>query len=281
MQSNVGQAVPELTLGDLLRDIGQARRYVLSGLLIGLLAGVLFMALAVPHYRASMLVAPTTRSGTPDIAALFPNNASFAMEYLLQSFGPGDSTDFMRFENILREPTIAGLLLQNEEIKRGVSADRSFRLQESTEIDTAEKLAAYLVDTVTIEPVGSTNLRRIVYLHPDRDFAMYLLNSLYHMTDSLLRDEIMTKTERRIAYLEKEIDRISHPDHKEALVSLLMDQEQIRMILAVNEPFSAYIAEPASVTPKPYWPRKTLFIPAFAFAGFFLGYALYSLRKQA
>lgn len=270
----------EPTLGDILRDIGLAWRWIACGLLFGLMAGILFLTAAVPQYRASMLVSPTTRSGTPDISALFPNNASFTMEYVLQSFGPGDSSDFMRFETIMREPTIAGILLRDEKIKRGLQDARRYRVFPARAPDTPEKLASWLQKNVDVEPVGATRLKRLNFAHPDPVFAAYMLKSLYKATDNLIRQELEEKTTNRVNWLRAEIERTDNPEHRRVLANLLMDQEQIRMILAVDEPFAASVAEPPAAGPRPYWPRRSLFLAVFVMVGGFAAYALFCLRRS-
>lgn len=271
----------EPTLNDILRDLWRARRIVAAGAVMGLICAALFLLLAVPQYRASMLVTPTTRSGTPDISALFPNNASFAMEYVMQSFGPGDSSDFMRFETILREPSVAAALLRDEKIRNGLNEARRFRLSRRHTPATAPELAAWLQDHVAVEPVGQTRLKRIVLLHPDPAFATYMLGQLYTAADNLIRAELEDKTVHRISYLEKTLDKTTHPEHRRVLTQLLMDQEQINMVLAVNEPFAAAIAEPAATGPRAAWPRKPLVLSAFVFAGMFAGYMAHLLRRSA
>lgn len=270
----------EPTLADLLRDFWRARIYLVIGAAAGVACAAAFLALAVPQYRAAMLVAPTTRSGTPDISALFPDNASFAMEYVLQSFGPGDSSDFMRFETILREPSVAARLLADPDIKAGINRARRYR-PDNPAIDTPAKMAVWLQKNVSVEPVGQTRLKRIAAMHPDAAFAVYLLQRLYGVTDGLIRAELEDKTQRRIEYLEHEIDAASHPDHRRVLTKLLMDQEQIKMIMAVGEPFAAQMAEPPAAGAKPAWPRKSLILPAFAFAGMFAAYFLALARRGA
>lgn len=269
----------EPTLGDVLRDLWRARFYLLAGVVIGLTGASLFLAAAVPQHRATMLVAPTTRSGTPDISALFPNNASFAMEYVMQSFGPGDSSDFMRFETILREASIADRLLRDEKIRTGLAKAQHYKFSAVADTDNSSKLAAWLQKNIAVEPVGQTRLKRVSLLHPDPAFAVYMLQQMYGITDGMIRAELEDKTAKRINYLTGELDKISNPEHRRILTKLLMDQEQINMILAVNEPYAAAIAEPPAAAPKPTWPRKSLVLPAFVFTGFFAGYIVYMLRR--
>ena len=272
--------IGEPTLGDVLRDAWQARRFVAGGALCGLLGALLLLLLAVPQYQATMLVAPTTRTGTPDISALFPGNSSAAVGYVMQSFGPGDSSDFMRFESILREPSVAARLLQRQDIRQGLQGARRWAFAPSPDLSTPARLSAWLTDRVDIEPVGETRLKRVSFRDPDPAFAAHMLQVLYDTADALIRGELEVRTARRIAYLNALLPKEADPDHRRALTKLLMDQEQIAIVLAVHEPFAAQAAEPPATAPKAAWPRKMVVLPAGLFVGALLGFALFALRRS-
>ncbi len=270
----------EITLADLIKDIWSARLFLFVGSVLGFILALLYLWVSVPQYKATMLISPQTRAGSPDISALFPKNASFALEYVARSFGPSDSTDFMRFEHTLRETSVAMQLMEDERIRAGVMQDRHLQFGTISPIDRAEKLAVYLQKNVRIEPVGDSLLKRVVYSHPDRDFAVYLLNALHSTADHIIRQDIRARTENRATYIEGALDRTLHPDHKRVLTSLLMEQEQVRMILAMNEPFAATVAEPPSAGVKPVWPQRPLVIVFLTMVGAFLGYVFYASRKS-
>lgn len=263
---------PEPSLRDVILWAWAVRSWIAGGVVAGVLAAFIWMMLSVPQYRVTMLVGPTTRTGTPDISALFPENASFALEYVLRSFGPGDSSDFMRFETILRGPTVSAALLQDQSLQPGVNADRRWAFQGERNIDDPSALSAYLNKKVRIEPVGNTPMRRITYHHADPQFGRQLLLALYGQTDGLIRDEIRTKTDARIAWLKKTLFSSSDPEHRRMLTTLLMEQEQVRMILALDEPFAAALAEPPAVSSKPVWPDKALLFAVFALMGAATGF---------
>lgn len=272
----------EPTLEDLLKDLWRARAFLLAGALTGLALAACFLIVAVPHYRATMLVAPAERGTGPDIKALLPGNSSFAVQYMMDAMGSADSRDFMRFEHTMRGPLAAQTLLEDKRITQGVKADRDFRFGAGPQpINSPEKLAAYLGEKIAIEPVGNTPLRRVVYKHPDREFAAYLLRRLHETADNLIRQEIRERTANRSVYLEQALLTTDHPDHRRALTSLLMEQEHVRMILAVDEPFAAIIAEPPYAEVKVYWPRAAVIVPAFMMVGTILGYGISTLRRSS
>lgn len=269
--------VQDATLGDVLAALWRARLFLLAGGVLGLACAALFLGAAVPLYRAEMIAAPAERGTSPDIKALLPDNSSFAVQYMLNTLGSADSNDFVRFENILRGPSVAARLLADPNIAYGVSAFRRFRFgPQAPAPHTAEELAAHLQAHVTITPVGTTALRRISYDHPDPAFARQLLARMYAAADALIKADIRSRTDNRTAWLENALETVDHPDHRRALTALLMEQEHIRMILSVDEPFAATLAEPPAAGPRPDWPKTALAVPAFVFSGMLIGYALFA-----
>lgn len=271
---------PEPSLADVTKALWMARRYVMVGAMLGLVGAVLFLALCVPHYRITMLVAPAERAAKTDIKSLLPDNPSFAVQYLVNTMGSQDSTDFMRFENTMRGPSVAAVLLKDPAIAEGLKESGKFRISPTVTIDTPEKLSDTLEKKISVMPVGNTPLRRIIIDHPSAEFGTALLRRLYGETDRLIRNEVAENARKRSLYLKDMLDKVSHPDHRRALTSLLMEQEHILMILAMDEPFAAIIAEPPSASVKPWWPRKSLILAGFVFAGMVLGFAIWGTKQR-
>lgn len=271
--------VEEPSLSDLFADLWRAKLFVLAGAMAGLLIGWGFMAVSVPQYRATMLIAPAERQAGPDIKALLPDNSSFAVQYMLNAMGSPDSGDYVRFEHTLRESSVAAALLKNAAVMAGLGKAKRFTFVDAETPETAAELADYLQDHVQVEPVGTSPLRRVVYQHPDGAFAAAFLQKLHTIADSLIRQEIRDRTQSREAYLQQALATTEHPDHRRALTSLLMEQEHVRMILAMDEPFAAIIAEPPSASAKPEWPKAPIVYPVSALAGMLLAFAVFYLRR--
>ncbi len=270
----------EPTLADVLRDCWRARIHLVAGALIGLLGSLVFIQLCIPQYKAEMLVGPADHPPVPAFEDTGPESPGPSAHLERSGFGEIDSYDFMRFEAILRERSVAAQLLQDEAVKRGLAQARRWTFLPVPPLDTPERLSAWLKDNIDIEPVGSTSLRRIIFRHPDPAFASLMLRDICNAANALIRGDLQAKTDRRKAYLEKMVEETNNPDHKRALTKLLLDQEQVSMVLAAQEPFAAAVIEPASTGPKPDWPRRPLLIPAMMFVGIFLGYAVHALKRR-
>ncbi len=264
----------EKTLFDVIRDLWRARLAMAVFGFAGFVLALTFVTLARPYYRAEMVVAPASPiagQGGFQLSSL-PDPA------LWQSQSIQNYPDFLRFENKFSAPTVAGLLLEDERIKGGLPLDRAFDLFEPERVWTPETVALYLARRVTLEPVGNTPLRRLVYAHPDRDYAVYMLERIHHITDTLIRQNIRLETQERIEYLQEALGRTANPDHRRALADLLMEQERLRMMVSMDQPYAASIVEPPSAGVKPAWPDARLLFPAFILVGCFLGFLIYGAR---
>lgn len=275
-----GQKTAEPTLADVLLDFWRARVHLFVGAIAGLAAAFIFTLLCVPQYKAEMLVGPAGHPPVPAFEDTGPESPGPVAHLERSAFDIIDSYDFMRFEAILRERSVAAQLLQDDAIKRGLAQVQRWKFLPAPFLDTPERLSAWLKDHVDIEPVGSTNLRRIVFRHQDPAFASLMVRDLYNVADALIRGDLQAKTDRRKAYLDKMVEETNNPDHKRALTKLLLDQEQVSMVLAAQEPFAATVVEPVSTGPKPDWPCRSLLFSALTFVGIFLGYAIHALKRR-
>lgn len=268
------------TLIDLLRDVWRARIAMAVGAGLAALCAFAFIALSVPHYRASMMIAPAERAGHADIKALLPDNSSFALQYLVNTLGAADHVDFMRFEQSLRGAVVSGLLIGDDDLRRGVMRSGRFGFSLPPRLDGPAHLSEWMMRHIRIETVGHAPIRRVSVDHPDPVFATALLERLYTETDRMIRADLGARTRARADHLRRTLDDTRHPDHRRALLSLLMEQEHILMIAAMDEPFAAVMIEPPVVAPRTVWPRKSLVFGLFIVAGMFAGYIVSGLRAR-
>lgn len=268
-------------LGDVIGDAWTARVYMFIGAIIGLLFAVFFFIIVTPRYTATMTMAPAERSGGTDIKALFPENSSFAVKYLVDSIGKGESTDFMRFEHILLGQSVARkLMAEPQYVVNGIKRGKQLLFLDGPTIGSAEELSDYMKSNVKVEPVGNTPLRRMKYLHPDSEFAVNFLEMIYAAADDIIKSDIKQQAIKRDAFFRKALQTEENPEHREALTSLLMEQEHILTMLAMDEPFAAKIVEPASTGIKPDWPPYPIVIAVFMFAGMFWNYGRFFKRYK-
>ncbi|MBU0858651.1 MAG: hypothetical protein KJ667_01820 [Alphaproteobacteria bacterium] len=250
----------EATLADLIGDVWRGKLFVLAGGLCGLALALLFLMLAVPHYRADMIVGPVV---------VGPADAAQA-----------DRLGFERFEAMMRGPSVAQRLRSQPALAAGIAADKNWRHSAAPKVENAAQVAEYLAEHIRIEPVGSTQLRRVTYDHPDAAFAMKLLQALYSATDALIHEENRRMAGERAEQLESTLAQTQNAEHRRTLTTALMGQEQARMMLDINQPFAAIVAEPPAASARPQWPRPVLVMPVLVMVGVFMGFAVSCLRPR-
>ena len=266
------QTLGEQTLGELLTEIWQARIYVLSGLFITALGALLFLGLAIPHYQASTIIAPASPMQSLSTASRAEPNRN------VQSSQPNANALFTRFEAMYKGPSVAALLLRDQEILRGLIRDQSFRFSRAQQDWSPALLAEYIARRITIDPIGETNLRSLRYLHADPVFASLFLQRLHETTDGLIRHAMRADVNERIHYLENSLNRVTNPEHRRALTDLLLEQERLKMLVSIEQSYAASIVEPAASSAKTRWPDSMLIFPVFMLAGALIGFVIYTLR---
>lgn len=269
---------PEKTLGDLLEEIRQAGAWMTAGIIVMGALAVLFIFMATPFYQAQMILSPARPMNGVEISLSSGGDNFFAERYLTQRNSSGSIDDFARFESMYAGPSVATKLLEDEKILRGLSFDKNFEFSESREKWTPEELAEYIKRRVKLQPVGATAMRRMVYLHPSREFGVYFLHRVHRVTDEMIRAAVRMEAGERIDYLQKTGETAVNPEHRRALTALLLEQEQLRMLASIDQPYAAAIIEPPANLPKAQWPDVLLLVPAFMFAVALAGFMLHGMR---
>ena len=254
------------SLPDILSKVRQKKHFVFWGIGIGLIIAVLLSLMLKPQYEASMIVAPPlvdTRTNSfvdgvmfyaPDVTAHIPTG----------------NPEFIRFEQSLRGVAVSSLLLQMDGVANNIAKATTWR-GASQEIPSPENLSLILQKEIKIEPIGATSSRKITYRHPDPKFAVQLLLLLRKVDDQIIRTSIKSETENKIEWLKSEFQKTLNPDHRNALVQLLMSEERRKMLLSLETPYAVNVVEEASVSPKPVIPNRPFIFFMMMLAGGFCG----------
>lgn len=266
------------TLRDVCADLWRGKAFIFGGILTGGFLAALFIFTAIPHYKAQMILSPANAMNGAEVSSLLADEGLSALRYLVQRTGVTNSSDFMRFENTYAGPSVAAFLLKDSKIIEGLMRDSTFGFSADAREWTSGQLAEYTARRVRLDPVGSTSLRRMTYLHPDREFGSYFLYSLHRLTDELIRQKIRQEAMQRVRYLQQASEDTSNPDHRRALTALLMEQERLLMLVSIETAYAASVIEPPSVSTKPVWPDALLVFPVFISVGAVLGFVLFGFR---
>lgn len=266
------------TLAEFLTRVWQARRWVFLGSLAGLVFGAALLLLLQPQYKARMIVAPAMTQDSSDAFASFETGRVVENRALALVTEKALPPEFVRFEQVLREQTVATILAKYDGILDKISEERTWRIQPKNRMKERD-LGDYLYANVKVQPIGASSSRLITYAHPDPDFAVQILKRLHTIADTTIRQKTAAETQDRIAYLQKELSQTGNPDHRNALTALLMKQERRRMLVAMGQPYTAEIVEPPFVSSRPDWPSKILVPMVSLLIGACAGFVAFSLRQ--
>lgn len=267
-------------LSDLLHDVWRAKIWIALALVAGVLAALCFMTAAVPQYKGRIVLSPAAPMTGAETSSMLANDDLFALRFLMQRLGPGQGSDFQRFETIFNGPSVAGILLKDPKILQGLQADHAFYFQAPEPDWTAEKLSEYMQKRVRMAPVGTGNARALVYYHPDAAFAKYLLSAVHHIADGLIRRDIREDSRARVDYLRRAIDETGNMEHRRSLTTLLMEQERLLMLVSIDQPYAASVVEPAATGVKPAWPDSKLVYLAFVLVFSFIGFVAHGVFRR-
>jgi len=278
-------AKQEPTLAGFCAQIWRAKAYIALCLAAFLLLAGLFLANVQPRYKAELTLSPANPMNGGEVSSLLANENFFALRYMMQRVGVANASDFIRFEAMIDGASVAEVLLRDENILRGLRAEvqgaKGFDLLQQDAPENAAQLSEYIEKRVRISAIGATPLRRMVYYHANPDFARYFLSRLHGAADSLIRARVRAEASERIAYLQETIAETQNPEHRKTLTSLLLEQERLRMLSSIDQPYAAAMVEPPSVSAKALWPDRALVWLSFAAVGALAGFVMFSVRSAA
>jgi uncharacterized protein involved in exopolysaccharide biosynthesis len=274
-----------------------AKRYpklILSAIGVTLLLAFVWLNVTTPQYTGEMVLGPTSQTGVAARGARLPLE-DIQNEKIRTT--PAEMTadetlsDFSREIQLLTSPEIAARLLKDKDLQldqnllhqHGMMHGVKWLLwhlagQSLQSDEDATSLSALLTSEVHVDTIGRSAMRKITFRHPNREFAVGLLNALYRASDAQLKEQAQTRTTAEIAYLRVALDHVTLADQRKAFVDLLAEQEQTQLLIAIDLPFAADRIQAATAPLNPDWPPVGLVLLfAFllgAFAGFSVLYAL-------
>jgi len=237
-------------------------KMIMTGALIGGVLALLIVMIQPPTYRAEMIVGPTERAGMPSLTSFLPRVAADApaLQYFVERIDASQSTDFTVFETLVTSPSI------HTQIPENIAPD--------------DDRILWFEKNLKIRPVGMTPFRKVILDHRDKDKLIPILNTVFQLTDQSIRQGKRAKVNKRINHLNEQLQQVRNPDHREAIIALLKEQEQTAMMVAIDQEFAAEIIEPAYILPKPVAPNPVILFPVLMAIGGFIGLISSNVRKK-
>ena len=247
-----------------LKDHG---KFMFAGAALGLVTAFLFLIIQSPIYEARLTVAPTERTGVPSLGTMLPQAMTETpmLRYFVDRIDASTATDFNVFEALIDSPRLAQHLVES----------KSFALP----ADTIPEMTRWLDEHIRIRPVGTSPFRQITLRTHHPDIALRLLGLIYQETDMMIRQDTNMRTQRRLAYLKEQLKNTRHPDHRDAIVALMREQEQTAMMVSIDHHFAAQPIDGPSLKPDPVAPNWRLLVPGLMVGGIIMGFIISGLRQ--
>lgn len=298
---------PAVPLGKLFVAVWRARMLTLFLVLCCILAVVFYvLVLRQPTYTATATIGPvsaTLSQGRPQGLAA------------LAGLGIGGGDDqFNKYRQLLDSTRLAGRLERDHGVMRKVIPgwdEETHSWQQPGGLITSLKLgvramlgmppwtpptpatlAAMLQLKLKVQSTASglelldrrSQIYTVTFESRDRDYTVQLLNWILKDADTLVREDQLTTTSNRIAYLKKVMEHTPELYVRDTLQQILVDQENSLMTLQVDKYYAFDMIDPPSADTVPGGPSATTLLMGAVFFGlliaFLIIYILFRRRMQ-
>jgi hypothetical protein len=297
------QAVPSEGLFDLrllARELWRWKWAVLLIALIGAAKGVNDARNFAPSYEAQMIVAPVE-----DNSFGVPGKSGGGLLGAAQSFGlvrgnNAQATSFDYYKHVIGSRKLADVLqkkygLIQKAFKGSWDAANGTWKKPNIDEDSIRQrlrrffhfnpprnpdrgyLAKYIDGIVRIEPILKSPFFKIVVEHTDREFALFLLETVSREADELLGMQNQRRQARNKKYIEAQLEKTKLTEVRTALLGVLMHQEQKTMLAYSEPPYIIKILEKPWVAAQPKEPSLARIVGAPTAVATVIGLALLTL----
>lgn len=285
-----------------LRLVWSAKLYIAACVCITLLLGMIALHILPHRYRAEAVIMPPESERNNGNLSQLGGLASLALSGAGGGLAGQSNTSFLSFLETLGSHKLSEELQQNSRILQivysqqwdpvrnmwkpesmtgGIGATLKFLVtaQHGQSIDTYQ-LDGYLADHLAYTQIPQTPFYGIAFTYKNRDEGQKILSMILSSADSIVRDAKLNRAKQQIAYLENKLREVTVEQHREALTTLLLEQERTVMLSQSGASFSFQLVRPIASPPEASWPNAAAVLGIFGLLGVVSGLALY-LRRNA
>jgi len=127
---------------------------------------------------------------------------------------------------------------------------------------------------------GKTGLVSLTITWRDPVAAAAWANGMVHLANDDLREKAIQQSERNIAYLTSEAAKTNIVEARQAIFSIMQKELTKAMLARGSEEYAFKVIDPATVSEKPSYPKKTVWILGGAFGGLLLSVSFIAIRNN-
>lgn len=274
--------ISEIDVFRLLGVIGKRRGVFLTTIAGCFLMMVLYLHVVPVQYTVSMTIAPVTENNSQLNGSL---GALARLGGVNVSNITGGAGQFQLFVNALNSRVAADYLARDQHLMREmyphewsvrenrwkppsrplhyVASGVENMLGISVEPwhqPSGEDVYTYLEYNLQVDDDSKMPTITLNIQSDKPEVAQELLTKLTTGVDAILRQRALNRANDYIAYLTKELDKVTVTDYRAALIEHLAEQEQIRMMASANVSFAAQVFSGPSRSTKPTAPKSLLLL---------------------
>jgi hypothetical protein len=268
------------------------RRALLTGAAAGLIFASVYAHFAPRIYDIGLTVTPTVQNATSSLKSL--GNLSSALGISNPLAGRNDPFDFylaglnsrVAMERLAKDQALLHALFPKEwsqetqswhpyqspvrAVARGVAGLLGFPVRPWSPPNAA-RLQDYVIENVSVETDKKTRITRISIRSDTPATAARLLEGMHEAIDGYLRDRTMIRATNYIDYINRQLNKVTIAEYRQALIDTASEQEKLRMAASSNLPFAAEPFGGSEVSTKPVSPNVPLLWVLGAILGAGLG----------
>lgn len=280
------------TLPHLAAQLWRQRQMLLAIVLCSGLVGLLAIIFAQPVYTATMLVAPKPSDLSLDNSHV--DLGSFALGRTSSTFSPMDV-----YGSLVTSRAVADVLAKNPDLmhrmfggswdpqsrtwRRPPGVVEWFKDQVRPLLGHARwhapdgaNVADYIQALIQIHPVSSTllgasSVQALTIELSDPGLAVDILSGVHGAADHIIRNRNLSGVDSEIFYLNQELRSPQSSETREALIRVLANLEERKILLKSQEDFAVIVIDPPHASPAPTYPQPVLIIGSFLLLGVIFG----------
>lgn len=288
----------DISIARLLVMIWQRRAIFLVGFLLPIILALIYLHVATYKYRAELGLAPPQTASGGSAGALGGNLGGLAALAGVNVGSQSGGLNFQLYKDALYERETAVELVAEPWLMHGVfysewnAESRSWRQptgivpsakhlvfailgtpDEEWSIPDAARLQEFIAKNVSVSTSTKSPVMRLSMMHRDAHFAVRFLDATHAVIDSGLRHRLLNRTTQNIRYLSDQLARTQLAEHRQALATMLGEQERLRMTASSTVAFAAEPLSAASATRLPETPNGPIVMAIAVVAGVAFGTA--------
>jgi uncharacterized protein involved in exopolysaccharide biosynthesis len=181
-----------------------------------------------------------------------PSPAFNRLQYLLGSFSLAHrlAENHGFIELLFGPPRAATTVVAEDAGGIGATFNRLLRTPKWQQ-PSANTLADTLRGMISFEKMRDSPLYEVKLSHKDPQVALRILSTTYREADELVREQDLSETRDRVAYLQGQLNSATSNDARTSMVTLMVTEQRRLMLLRSSQPYAAKIVEAPFVSDRP------------------------------